>query len=146
MKYTKEGVENIISAIVEQAATDYELLISDKPLPVSEDSKYFNIQELRLFARDQKITDINVTGIFETIDRRYKKFRKVVREHHKEIIEDWNIWSPKYMNNYNIMNKKMRYHCPLCGSFLRPGSKKNNDKGYIKCTRCSLNMRIPKEE
>lgn len=140
----RRGAENLANAIVHQAAWDYELLISDKPLPVSINNNLCNLEELKIFARDQKYVDMDVNGIYETINRHYKEFRQIVSEHAQEIIDEWNKYSPERKDDFNFLSKTLTYKCPNCGHFLRPGNYRQNTKGYIVCSFCNLNMRIPK--
>lgn len=136
---SREHYESLLAAIYERAYLDYEILISDRP-------------DMHMPA-DVTKTEIELfTGrkVLDKIDEAYAEFRELVSAHAKEIIDEWD--SPRIkkirrnsMKAWGQLKTEMTYHCPLCGGFLYPGHKRRGAEGYIVCSYCALNMRIPKE-
>ena len=145
----REAIENLANAIVKQAVADYESLISEAPLaemfPSSETT-----QRIRLFAKEQEYTGVDVVAVLDKIDSVYVNlFKPYVREHGNEIIHDWKEIH-KGKNKYAEEQKLENYphKCPLCGGNLRPmvqtgrSSFRKTHTRYISCTDCNLNAKV----
>lgn len=144
-----EPYENLINAIIEQAVRDYEAVISDYPVTNYEGAPMTR-EELRLFAKDQWISDVKVEPILDKVEKVYKEeFRPYVREHWKEILEDWKaLQEIGSYGEYQEALKNYPHRCPLCGGNLKPmngffdrKTRKTIRVPFIQCTYCDLNMR-----
>ena len=143
---SRTGLEALCAAICERTVLDFEALISDKPALLPEN---VSITEIRKFASSQKYVNSDLNAILDHIDRIYREeFKPFVEENLTEIIKGWNSKEARRARKrgrWDNLNDAMKYRCPLCGGFLRPGTKNKGSYGYIICSHCMLNVRIPKE-
>lgn len=149
MMIAKEAYENLTNAIVERVVRDWEMVISDYPVQNYEGAPMTR-EDIRLFARDQWISDADVNAILDKIEKVYtEKFRPYVKDHWKEILEDWeHIRQATSSTEYARRMKEYRHICPMCGGKLKPmngmwdrKARKTLREPYITCSYCELNMR-----
>lgn len=131
------------NAIIQRAVWDFEMLISEAPIPVGMSSctAEMNVPAIRQFAKG---TDIETW--LDKIERIYcEKFQPYAKEHAEEIVKAWR----KHMRirtDYGREQdlKTYKHKCPLCGGALKPmticGVK------CIGCSFCYLNVRMPRKE
>lgn len=122
--------EDIGNLVISNAARDFEGLISGTILPTND----CNLDELRAFAKNQVYSSVNLTEIFDKIERIYEKeFVPYATENAKEIKKQWEDFKKKHVEWKNrVLYSK--YRCPLCGGSLKP-AKANKTIG---CTGCKL--------
>lgn len=133
------GYQLLANAIVQQMVQDYEVCISDMPIPAS----YENVSasKIRFEAKHQWFTPIDVVAVLDKIDRVYKeKFRPYCLEHADEIIKDYNKLYKKYKGDSTEIRKHSTHKCPFCKGTLKPIMKNR----YITCSFCYLNVRVKK--
>lgn len=136
---------NLANAVVLQAVQDYEYCISDKPMFIGKEK--VSKEEIRLFARTQQLVGIDVNAILDRIDRMYHmEFRPYVLNNLKGILDISKLArKQKGKAAWTWIADHSPYKCPFCGGYLREGLKRDGNAGYIVCSHCNLNMRIPKE-
>ena len=131
------------NAMIERAVWDFEMLISEAPIPISSDScqSEMTIPAIRAFAKG---TEIAVW--LDKIERTYyEQFKPYAREHAHDIVKAWKKHQ-KLRTDYERDQdlKTYKYKCPLCGNALKPlticGVK------CIGCSFCYLNIKLPKKE
>lgn len=129
--YSSDRVyEDIGNLVISNAARDFEGLISGTILP----SNDCNLDELRAFAREQVYSSVNLTEVFDKIERIYnKEFIPYATENAKEIKKQWEHFNKKY-SSWSDRVTYSKYKCPLCGGSLKPARANKT----IGCTGCKL--------
>lgn len=125
------------NAIVEQTVYDFEMMISDAPLPSNMYcASEMSISAIRSFTKDTKV-DVWLDKIYRIYRR---EFRPYVEEHEDEIISAWKkVKKDKTKYGASVAYKDDPHKCPLCGGILRP--KRICGVNVIGCTGCYLNVR-----
>ena len=123
-----EGVENLLNAVVQRAALDYELALSSRGFSDS-------IREIENFFRGDAdvFTKADVTQVPKRIREARQRFVEIAHDHAGEIIEETkaNRAARKDMCDNSI-------RCPLCGGGMYEWGKAYNGRHQIRCTGCNL--------
>lgn len=139
---TIRNYQLLANAICKRAILDYELMISEKPLPSHLSEKYCNMHDTIEFLQNQSYVQLDLYKIAKQIERKYKEeWIPYVRQHEDEIIENWKTLKKWERWNIDALKKTHPFFCPVCGGIIRPGSKKTASENYIICTSCDLNVR-----
>ena len=132
--------DDLANAIIERAVRDFEYAISDRPIPQDCSLKDCSREAIMAFAKKQALRDIDLVLILKNIEKDYRtKFRPYALKHYKEIKSERARLGRKYDTNPHI-NERVTHRCPVCGGALMICG------GYVHCTYCNLNVKIPKEK
>lgn len=133
-----EKVQDLFNAVVKQAACDYESAccgnFSDPETMKS---------EILVFAKTEakNYSNINFNHVLKKIDQAAPEFKKLVREHAKEIVEETN--AKRKVRDFDF--KANKYKCPLCGyGIFDTGSRfiKSDKTHCISCSGCGFRLFI----
>ena len=127
----EDGCQNLLIAIVQSWAEDYEKALSSR-----DDSSVDRLAYLRTEA-DNLVHDTTI----KRIERTHKEFVQTAHDKLFEIVED-TANAKKRPNgqgyNYNDFDgKHMRNRCPLCGGGMYAKRMKSN-LYLVRCSRCYL--------
>ena len=131
------------NAMIERAVWDFEMLISEAPIPKTAGSlqSEMTVPAIRQFAKGT-----NTEIWLKKIERIYnEKFRPYATEHAQDIVKAWRKHM-KLKTKYELEQdlKRYEYKCPMCGGALRPITICG--KKCIGSTFCYLNILMPKKE
>lgn len=130
------------NAIIERAVWDYEMLISEAPIPFGHDTV---AREMTIPAIKAFVKGTDAEEWLKKINRIYhEKFRPYAKRNYKRIVADWEEIKklPTKYEQEQAM-KTNRNKCPLCGNALRPMTICGLD--VIGCNFCYLNVLMPRE-
>ena len=130
------------NALIERAVYDYEMLISEAPIPIGRDHV---AQEMTIPAIKAFVKGTDTEEWLKKISRIYhEKFKPYAKRNYKRIIKDWKeIEKIENKTEREAAMKNSRNKCPLCGGTLKPVKICGLDA--IGCSFCYLNILKPKE-
>ena len=123
-----DGVENLLNAVIQRAALDYELALSNRGFPDS-------IREIEEFFRGDAdvFTKADVSQVPKRIRMAHRQFVEIAHDHVKDIIKET---SDNRKRNRDMLDNT--YRCPLCGGGMYEWGKAYNGRHQIRCTGCNL--------
>lgn len=127
----RENYENLANAFLKACVEDYEELISGAPSGHKKNFKLIeDVLEHQMFVKLDMTEQLkHIKNVYET------QFKPYAEKHETEIIEQWEDFTQRRLDDRDIM-AETKYRCPLCGGSLRPRYYR---KMYvIGCTGCKL--------
>ena len=123
-----EGVENLLNGVIQRAALDYELALSNRGFPDS-------IREIEnFFLGDADVfTKADVSQVPKRIRMARQRFVEIAHDHINEIIEETKV---NRAARRDMLDNT--YRCPLCGGGMYEWGKAYNGRHQIRCTGCNL--------
>lgn len=127
-----DGVENLLNAVIQRAALDYELALSNRGFPDA-------IREVEEFFRGDAdvFTKADVTEVPRRIRMAHRRFVEIAHDQIADIIRET---KENRKAGRDMCDNSVR--CPLCGGGVYEYGVPYNGRHQVRCTGCNLSESV----